>query len=127
MLAGSWVLLALSGPMATQGYGAAPERDAFSFIPRMRRPAGVGGLLNLAAVAGLPPLYQGLMGSAVAWLVWGIIRFFRVARGSERGFRPHQIDHEPARLGHANKTTAVTNVQIRTMFKDLNGTVTTPC
>ena len=34
------------------------------------------GLLNLAVVAGLPPLYQGLIGSVAAWLVWfGIIRF----------------------------------------------------
>ena len=34
------------------------------------------GVLNLAAVAGLPPFYQGLLGSAAAWLVWfGIIRF----------------------------------------------------
>jgi hypothetical protein len=38
-------------------------------------------LLNLAAVAGLRPLYQGLLGSAAAWLVWfGIIRLFEWRR-----------------------------------------------
>jgi hypothetical protein len=40
-----------------------------------------GGLLNLTVVAGLPPFYQGLLGSAVAWLVWfGIVRFFEWRR-----------------------------------------------
>jgi len=34
------------------------------------------GVLNVAAAAGLPPLGQGLLGSAAAWLAWfGIIRF----------------------------------------------------
>ena len=39
------------------------------------------GVLSLAVVAGLPPFYQGLLGSAAAWLVWfGIIRWFEWRR-----------------------------------------------
>jgi hypothetical protein len=79
MLAGSWVvLLALSGSRwPTQGVvGLLLNAPLFLFI-LADAPALLlsGGLLNLAVVAGLPPLYQGLMGSAVAWLAWfGIIR-----------------------------------------------------
>jgi hypothetical protein len=79
MLAGSWiVLLALSGSRwPTQGVvGLLLNAPLFLFI-LADAPALLlsSGLLNLAVVAGLPPLYQGLMGSAVAWLAWfGIIR-----------------------------------------------------
>ncbi len=81
MLAGTWVVfLALSGSRwPTQGVvGLLLNGTLFLFI-LADAPALLlsSGLLNLAVVAGLPPLFQGLMGSAVAWLVWfAIIRLF---------------------------------------------------
>jgi hypothetical protein len=79
MLAGSWVVfLALSGSRwPTQGVvGLLLNAPLFLFI-LTDAPALLvsSSLLNLAVVAGLPPLYQGLMASAAAWLAWfGIIR-----------------------------------------------------
>ena len=81
MLAGTWVVfLALSGSRwPTAGVvGLLLNGTLFLFI-LADAPALLlsSGLLNLAVVAGLPPLFQGLMGSGVAWLVWfAIIRLF---------------------------------------------------
>jgi hypothetical protein len=80
MLAGSWIVfLALSGSRwPTEGLGALLLNGTLLLFILVDAPALFvsSGLLNLAVVAGLPPLYQGLIGSAAAWLVWfGIIRF----------------------------------------------------
>jgi hypothetical protein len=80
MLAGSWVvLLALSkSRWPTEGLGALLLNGTLLLFILADAPGLLvsSGLLNLAVVAGLPPLYQGLMGSAAAWLAWfGIIRF----------------------------------------------------
>lgn len=80
MLAGSWIVfVALSGSRwPTEGLAALLLNGTFLLFVLADAPALLvsSGLLNLAAVAGLPPLYQGLIGSAAAWLVWfSIIRF----------------------------------------------------
>jgi hypothetical protein len=79
MLAGSWVvLLALSvSRWPTEGLIALLLNGTLFLFILADAPALYlsGSLLNLAVVAGLPALYQGLMASAAAWLVWfGIIR-----------------------------------------------------
>jgi hypothetical protein len=79
MLAGSWVvLLALSvSRWPTEGLFALLLNGTLFLFILADAPALYlsGSLLNLAVVAGIPPLYQGLIGSAAAWLVWfGIIR-----------------------------------------------------
>jgi hypothetical protein len=81
MLAGSWaVLLALSeSRWPTSGVVALFLNGTLFLFILADAPALFlsGALLNLAAVAGLRPLYQGLLGSATAWLAWfGIIRLF---------------------------------------------------
>jgi hypothetical protein len=80
MLAGSWVVfLALSrSRWPTEGLGALLLNGTLLLFILADAPALLisSGLLNLAVVAGMPPLYQGLMASVAAWLVWfGIIRF----------------------------------------------------
>jgi|SRR5579863_4172661 len=79
MLAGSWaVLLALSeSRWPTEGLWAPLLNGTLFLFTVADAPALYlsGRLLNLAVVAGIPPLYQGVLGSAAAWLVWfGIIR-----------------------------------------------------
>jgi hypothetical protein len=81
MLAGSWVVfLALSGSRwPTEGLLALVLNGPLFLFILADAPALLlsGGLLNLAFVAGLPPVYQGLMASAAAWLAWfGIIRLW---------------------------------------------------
>lgn len=80
MLGGSWaVFLAPSGyRWPTEGFWALLLNGMLWLIILADAPALFlsRGVLNLAVVAGLPPFYQGLMGSAAAWLVWfGIVRF----------------------------------------------------
>jgi hypothetical protein len=80
MLAGSWVVfLAFFGSRwPTEGLGALLLNGMLLLFVLADAPALLvsSGLLNLAVVAGVRPIYQGLMGSAAAWLVWfGIIRF----------------------------------------------------
>jgi hypothetical protein len=79
MLAGSWaVFLALSEPRWPTGGVAALLLNGTLFLFILADAPALylsGSLLNLAVVAGLPALYQGLMASAAAWLVWfAIIR-----------------------------------------------------
>jgi hypothetical protein len=85
MLAGSWaVLLALSvSHWPTEGLFALLLNGVLFLFILADAPALLlsSRLLNLAPVAGLRPLYQGLLGSAAAWLVWfGIIRLFEWRR-----------------------------------------------
>jgi hypothetical protein len=90
MLAGTWaVLLALSASgWPTVGLVALLLNGTVFLFALADAPALFlsGGLLNLTVVAGLPPLYQGLLGSVAAWLVWfGIIRFFEWRREVNAG------------------------------------------
>jgi hypothetical protein len=80
MLMGSWVVfVALSGTRwPIEGLLALLLNGTLFLFALADAPALLvsSGLLNLAVVAGLPPLYQGLIGSVAAWLVWFcIIRF----------------------------------------------------